>query len=274
MSLISLHRKYNFTDFQNRVCSIAFLVTLSLVLVSIILPFVWILKINDGISTDTIAFEQPRIKQKFKYMFLAENSMDGKVVLCSSFGFLNQREDTDDCAKVSIIEKDQNFDGLIDEIDFTFDFHTMFHYGIKSTSIVIFLDARLDQKCKFHIPSAIVIKKRETSIISNMNDRKITIRGSLQPSQDSALQCPFSMRHVQSHFFHETLNENQTDIRQFNIGTIMERLERNSIHFRFQEESNEIDIEPEKTSINIKLKISEMSIRYKKSWIQIINEVW
>ena len=47
------------------------------------------------------------------------------------------------CSKIKVLEYDDNYDGVTDEIRLSFDFHSAFKYGIKSFSIVLFLDARL-----------------------------------------------------------------------------------------------------------------------------------
>jgi uncharacterized protein YrzB (UPF0473 family) len=184
MSLISLYRKYSFVDYQNRVCSFAFFITFFVYITAIVLPFVWILKVNDeNLSANLVSFEQPAVKFQYKYILLAEHSMetDGNATLCSSFEYLNKLDGTSKCAKIKVIEKDENFDGIADEINFKVDFHTSFHYGIKSLSLAIFLDARIKNFCNFRVPTAIVIKKKTFS--NNMNDRKIVISGNLAVDQ-------------------------------------------------------------------------------------------
>lgn len=277
MSLISLHRKYSFVDYQNSLCSFAALVTFLIILTSLVLPFIWIYNINGSnfsLADDVIVFDQPMVKFQFKYIFVAEHSMDSeqKAILCSSFDALNQQEGVGNCAKLKVMERDDNFDGIPDEILFTLDFHTMFRYGIKALSLVAFLDARIDHHCQFRIPSAIIISKRSFHVST---DFKILISGSLQPIQDQALRCPFFLRNIKSHFFYDNLNENQTNLEEFHLRKIRENLERNPLHFHFQETSTDLQgPQDDKTSIEIKLKIPQIPIRYKKTFWQDVNDVW
>lgn len=277
MNLLSLHRKYVFINFQNSLCSIAAFITLGLVILSIALPFVWILKINNNklpSSSDVIKYEQPMVKFQYKYIFIAINSMenDGKVMMCSSFDFLKQSVEMDNCAKIKFTEKDTDFDGVPDEINFAYDFHTMFNYGVKSISLVIFLDSRLEAQCKLSVPSAIVVKK---TFVNNMSDRQIVIRGSLLPSQRRALICPFFLRNTKSHFFYEKLQEKTSTLEEFNIERISDNLERNPVHFRFKESStDQYELHQDKTTVHINMKIPEVPIRYNKSFWQALNDIW
>lgn len=275
MTLISLHRKYSFIDYQNNLCSFAAIITLISVLISIVLPFIWIIQVNNhkfSSANDLIAFEQPMVKFQFKYIVIAENSMDTKamVTLCSSFVIIDGHSK---CDKIRVIEKDENFDGVPDWIEFSVSFATHFDYGIKSLSLVLFLDSRLEQHhCHFQVPSAVIIKK---TFVSNVNNRRIVIKGSLQPHQKQALVCPFFLRNMKSHFFHEKLDASQTNLDEFKITKIQDHLERNPMHFRFQEESTDLDeVESYKTIVKIQLSIPETAARYKKSFWQVVNDIW
>lgn len=278
MNLINLHRKYSFIDYQNQICSIAAVITIVTVLVSIILPFVWIFKINGNkFSTnhDVAIFEQPNVKFQYDFIVLAENALDDskKVFLCSSFDFLrNFDENSEKCSKFKFVEKDENYDGIVDEMTFSFDFHTMYRYGLRALSIVLFLDTRITHQCDFKVPSAIIINK---FFSNNYNDRNIFITGSLQPIQIQPLVCPFFLRNIKSHFFFENINENLTSLEDFRPSKIRETLENNPLHFEFQESLLDFQhLNNDKTNVVIKVKISEVAIRYRKSFWTMINEVW
>lgn len=275
MSLISLHKKYSFIDYQNQLCSFAALVTFLILLVSIFLPIVWIINVNT-LSSDLIEYEQPKVKFQYKYIFNAEHNfeIERKTILCSSFETLNEiQDDIEDCNQVKIIEKDLNYDGLTDEIHFAFSFHSKFNYGIKSSSVVLFVDSRIDGQCKFRVPAVIIIKNK--LFLNNMNDREVIISGSLQPNQMLPLQCPFFMRNVKSHFYYEKLNENQTNFEDFKISNIEKNLEKNPMHFHFVEKSTEFgELSTDETTVRIKLTVPEVMIRYRKTFWQKFNDVW
>lgn len=279
MKLITFHKKYSSIEYQNNLCSSAALVTLSAIIVSLLLPLIWIFKVNNNKltpSSDVLVFEQAAVKFQFRFIVIAEHSMDNsekKVVLCSSFNLLNGLDGKENCGKIKTSERDDNFDGIADEIDFQVDFKTQFHFGIKSLSLVMFLDARLENQCNLHVPSAIIINKKFFRNV--MNERNIVISGSLQPVQSHPMVCPFFMRNVKSHFFFDALNENQTSLEEFKISKIQENLERNPLYLRFQEQSTDLrDVDPHKTSIKITIKIPQVPIRYMKTFWQNVNEFW
>lgn len=277
ISLVSVHRKYSFIDYQNRICSFAALIAFVAFLVATFLPILWIYKVHNNnllLSKDFIVYEQPRVKFQYRYVFTAEHTMESSdTVVCSSFQQLNRFEGTTNCGKVKVMEKDFNEDGVADEIQITFEFGTNFHYGAKSVSTAIFLDARINDQCQFRIPSAIVINQKH--LLNNQNERQVVIRGVLQPFQSHSLVCPFFLRNVKSHFFFDNLNENQTDLEAFNIEKIQDNLDRNPMNLQFLETSTVLgEVDKSHTSVVIKVRIPQIPTRYRKTVWQKINEVW
>lgn len=277
MGLISLHRKYSFVDYQHHLCSFASLITFLAIIVAIIIPIIGIIRLNSA-QNYFVVYEQPNVKFSYKYLVICENSMESesrKEILCSSFDFLRQfANDTESCRKIKVAEKDTNFDGITDEIVFTINFHTFHNYGIKSASIVLFLDARIYDQCEMRIPTAIILNKKFNG---NFNDRKILIDGKLEAVQNQKLLCPFFLRQIKSHFFYENLNENQTNFEEFEIKAIQERLENNPAFFKFQETSTDYSRlmnDNDKTSIRVRVKIPEIPIRYGKTFWQKVIDKW
>lgn len=274
MGLISLHRKYSFIDYQHHLCSFASLIKLVALIGAFFVPIILILKLN---STENhfVTFEQPVVKFQYKYILIAENSVEneaGKDILCSSFDILNQFNETKKCSKIQISEKDFNYDGTVDELIFTFEFNTINNYGIKSVTAVLFLDARIESQCEFRIPSAVIIKKK---LSENFYNRQISIVGDLEVVQDQALVCPFFLRNVRSHFYYEVLNENQTNLEEFRVSSIREHLEHNPMHFKFKGTSMDHEkFSDDKTTIKVRVKIPELAIRHQKSFWQKLMSFW
>ncbi|KAL7045320.1 hypothetical protein ACKWTF_002190 [Chironomus riparius] len=274
MGLISLHRKYSFIDYQHHLCSFASLIKLIAIISAFLIPIVLILKLNIT-ESQFLSFEQPIVKFQYKYILVAENSVDndtGKGILCSSFDALNQFNETKKCSKIQISEKDINYDGTIDELMFSFEFNTINNYGIKSVKIMLFLDARIESQCEFRIPAAVIVKKK---LSENFYNRKILIFGNLEVSQNIALVCPFFLRNVKSHFYYETLNENQTNLEKYRLSSIREQLQHNPMHFNFKETATDYEqFSDEKTTIKVGVKIPELAIRYQKSFWQKFMSFW
>lgn len=276
-SLISVHRKYTFIDYQNRICSFASLIAFLAFLAAIFLPIFWIYKVNNNnlmLNKDFIVYEQPRVKFQYRYVFTADHTMESSnTVVCSSFQQLNRFEDTTNCGKVKVSEKDFDHDGVADEIQVTFEFATNFHYGARSISMAIFLDSRISDQCQFRIPSAIIINQK--NFLNNQNEREIVVKGELQPSQSHSLVCPFFLRNVKSHFFFDNLNENQTDLEAFSIERIQDNLDRNPMNLQFDETSSVLgEVDKSQTSVVVKVRIPQIPIRYRKTAWQKVNEVW
>lgn len=275
MALLTLHRRYSFVDYQHNLCSFATLITILALIVAIALPIAGILRMNH-FEKYFIVYEQPIVKFQYKYLIIAENSMevdDKKAIMCSSFDFLNINygNDTEECSKIKVSERDLNFDGIVDEINFSVDFRTSHNYGIKSASVAFFLDARISDQCHMRVPSAVIFNKN----LNFGNDRKILINGKLQGDQIQALACPFFLRSIKSHFFYEKLNENQTNLEEFEITKIQERLEHNPMHFKFHETSIDAsELSNDVTTIKIKLKIPEIAMRYQKTFWNRLFDFW
>lgn len=274
MGLISLHRKYSFIDYQHHLCSCASLIKLIALIGAFLVPIILILKLNST-ESQFVTFEQPVVKFQYKYILVAENSVDnetGKDIQCSSFDILNQFNGTKKCSKIQISEKDINYDGIIDELTFRFKFNTINNYGIKSVTIVLFLDARIDSQCEFRIPAAVILKKK---LSDNFYNREISILGNLEASQSQGIVCPFFLRNVKSHFFYEVLNENQTNLEEFRLSSIREHLEHNPMYFNFKETATDYEqFDDDKTTIKIRVKIPELAIRYQKSFWQKLMSFW
>jgi hypothetical protein len=107
MTLISLYRRYQFVDYQNRLCSTASFITFLIIICAIFSPFLFIYKINNNkfVSNDNlIIYEQPYIKFQYKYLLLIENTLDDKLIACSSFEYLNKlTSGIDSCSKIKVI---------------------------------------------------------------------------------------------------------------------------------------------------------------------------
>jgi hypothetical protein len=262
-------------DYQHRICSFATLITFLAIILSIILPIVCILQ-TKAQDDYFIVYEQPVVKFTYKYIIIAENSMindESKTILCSSFDILNSSNDTISCPKLVVKEKDLNFDGIADEIWISAHLSTMHNYGIKSITAILFFDARLNAQCELKVPTSIILNKK---ITGNFNNRIFEFNGNLKPVQSSAIICPFFLRKSKTHFFYENIDENQTEIEEFDLPHIRNRFEMNPLFISYDETSLDLNrIEETKTMINFKVKIPVISVYYKKSfWQKLLFDFW
>lgn len=132
---------------------------------------------------------------------------------------------------------------------------------------------KFQNHCEYQIPAAILINKR--FLPENLNDREIHLKGDLDIRQYSSLQCPYFLRHVQSHFYFENLNVNKTNLESYKISELMDNINKNPASFYFNEFSfNYGKLTTDKTTINVNIKIHELKIRYRKTFWRILIEKW
>lgn len=101
MKLINLFRQYHSVDYQNRLFSVATLVSILIFLIATILPLVIQSSRDFAISEILEIYEQPYIKFSYDYLLLIESSIDGSVIACSSYEYLNQFGG-DLCSKIKV----------------------------------------------------------------------------------------------------------------------------------------------------------------------------
>lgn len=109
----------------------------------------------------------------------------------------------------------------------------------------------------------------------NFNGGEIFVDASMMVKQSQGFYCPFFLRSIRSHFYHDILPENSSDINDYDLSAIRTRLTNNPAYVitdtpkmrwnRFR--ANEIQL-------NVNLNINESIARYNVSYWQRLGLIW
>ncbi|EAT32457.1 AAEL015276-PA [Aedes aegypti] len=243
MQLFNLHRKSIYVLYQNRLCSLSTLTTALVVLLSLILPYCVISLINPGALWDRyrLVYEQPKVHFDYQYLFLAEIDRPddtNRLITCSSFQSYNELTDhSQECNAIKVMADDGNMDGKIDKLSASVAFNLPDESaGMAFYTFYFFLDAEVKSNCHFTIPAMISLSK-QTPPTQPFTSGRISHLGHLRASQSVALQCPFFMRNIKTHFNHNYRpNENYTSVEEFLPESILHRIEHsNAAYFAFEQ---------------------------------------
>lgn len=112
MKFIKLHSKNTSIVYKNSLCSSAGAIAYIFLMASILLPLLLVSFLSHYAGIDKehrIVFEQPRMKFKFQYIFMAEATFEGdeneKLIACSNFPYLNKFEELNPeiCTKIKVL---------------------------------------------------------------------------------------------------------------------------------------------------------------------------
>ncbi|XP_058447887.1 transmembrane protein 231 [Malaya genurostris] len=247
MKLLNLHRKSVYVLYRNRLCSFSTLAIAIVVLLTVILPCYVICFINPGALWDSyrLIYEQPKVDFTYRYLFLAEvKHPDGEgneIITCSSFEAYNRlTDDREECSTIKVVIDDSNMDGKTDKLTVSVSYSLPEgSEGIVFYTFYFFLDAQLKTGCHFTVPAIISLSKISPPV-RPFTSGTIHHLGHLKSSQSAALQCPFFMRNIKSHFNHNYIpNGNFTSVEQFLPELILEKIETsNAAHFLFDQQRN------------------------------------
>lgn len=111
MKFIKLHSKNTSIVYKNSLCSSAGAIVYIFLMASILLPLLLVSFLSQYAGIDEehrVVFEQPKMKFKFQYIFMAEATFEGdeneKLIACSTFPYLNKFEELEPelCTKIKV----------------------------------------------------------------------------------------------------------------------------------------------------------------------------
>ncbi|KXJ76030.1 hypothetical protein RP20_CCG010468 [Aedes albopictus] len=239
MQLFSLHRKSIYILYQNRLCSLSTLTTAFIVLLSLLLPYCVISYINPGTLWDRyrLVYEQPKVHFDYQYLFLAEMDRPGdnvnRLTTCSSYESYNMLTDDQshqDCNAIKVMIDDSNADGKIDKLSASVSINLPDDsVGLVFYTFYFFLEAVVESNCHFSIPTMISLSKQSPPV-QLFTSGIISHFGHLRAVQSTALQCPFFLRNIKTHFNHNIHpTANFTSVEEFLPETILYRIESSNV---------------------------------------------
>lgn len=105
---------------------------------------------------------------------------------------------------------------------------------------------------------------------------EINLETKLELVQRTGFHCPFFLRHIKTHFYHEIVSENSTNIRDYELSVIRRKLHNNPAYLTNEQSpivywkrkpSNEI-------VVNVHISIDEQMTRYNMSYWQRLAQIW
>lgn len=149
---------------------------------------------------------------------------------------------------------------------------TLIHSNIFFVPIT---DISLPQKqCRLQIPAALLLQQFQ--IPADFTGGEINLDTKLVLVQRTGFHCPFFLRHIQTHFHHNILNENSTNIRDYELPTIRRTLQINPAYLTndqapivYWHRKPSTDI-----IINVHITIDEQMSRYNMSYWQQHGQIW
>nr|XP_040237950.2 transmembrane protein 231 [Anopheles coluzzii] len=222
MKLFNFYNKSVYIQYRNQLCSTTTVVVCALTLAAFAVPYYLLSSIRQGELWDQqrTVYEQPKMSFQYSYLFLAEmedpeegRATSASVVTCSSFPSYNTlTEQLHPCSDVQVIPTDTNHDHTLDHLSVSISFNPPDRASrLSFYTFYFFLEATVSSQCRFVIPAFVSLEKVPPPAGRTFLSGTIVHSGLMATRQTVALQCPFFMRHQQSHFSDRYYpNENTT----------------------------------------------------------------
>lgn len=127
--------------------------------------------------------------------------------------------------------------------------------------------------CRLRLPAALLLE--QMPIPQHFNGGEINVDASVIVEQNQAFHCPFFLRSIRSHFYHDILPQNSSDIDDYELSAIRKRLINNPAYITTDTprvrwnrlNTNEI-------RLNVSLLVNESIARYNVSYWQRLGLIW
>lgn len=173
-----------------------------------------------------------------------------------------------------IIDFDHNNDGKFDDMTFSFSFDSPATQTLTSVSMILFFETTIENQCTFLLPTALIYEKTFHKSME-IHGLQLKSSGSMSLFQQRALQCPYFMRNIKSHFNYRLLNHNSTEIIDYKADKIQENLKQNPAFLKYDEDSIKMTAGRDtSTTIELAVSIRDTMVRYNYTLWQKLNQVW
>lgn len=131
----------------------------------------------------------------------------------------------------------------------------------------------MQRQCHLQIPTAVILQ--QIQIPANFQSGEIFIDGQLKLEQRVGFYCPFFLRNIKSHFFHNILPENSTHIDDYTLPSIRKRLHNNPAYMNFDAQTLHWNrLQNDEITLIINLNVDELITRYHVSYWQNLGQIW
>lgn len=123
------------------------------------------------------------------------------------------------------------------------------------------------------MPAAVLLQ--QLPIPFNFNGGEIYVDASMVVKQNQAFYCPFFLRSIKSHFNHDILPANSSDIEHYELSAIRKRLENNPAYVVIDTPTMRWNrLNANEIIWNVNLNVNESITRYNISYWQRLGLIW
>ncbi|XP_002052919.3 transmembrane protein 231 [Drosophila virilis] len=289
MKFIPLHTTNTSIVYKNSLCSLASLLVLVFIALSVMLPvlLVSLLSPYSGISESRMLYEQPVVQFKYQYIFVAnmesklENAtLEESFLGCSSFGNLNARLQnySSRCEATKYWTQDLDYDTVTDRLHFQLELQQL-PARLMNFDLLLFFEAQLRHKCVLN-PPAVLAHQLQLPQAARLQNGRIQLKGELKLKQYVEFTCPFPGRNIQTHFRQVQLdtNNSQADMSQYKMESLLAQVKANPAYFQLSVQETYYRpsaprLEPG-LSIELELDVLQLPARYHLSIWERLGQFW
>ncbi|XP_002064724.3 uncharacterized protein LOC6642100 [Drosophila willistoni] len=277
MRFIPLHATNTAIVYKNSLCSMASLLVLIFIALSVMLPvlLVSLLSPYSGISESRVLYEQPNVKFDYQYIFVASTELS-TLVACSSFSDFNAQmaSFSNSCAISKYWTDDVDHDTITDRAHFQLELQDL-ESPLVDFQLLLFFEAQLRHKCDLSPPALLAHQEP----MPKLRNGRIHLKGELQLKQYVEFTCPFPGRNIKTHFRSVQFgNSNTSDISQYKMESLLAQVKANPAYFQLAiQEAYKRNTSPQfepGLHIELELNILQVAARYHLSIWERLGQFW
>ncbi|KYB27174.1 Transmembrane protein 231-like Protein [Tribolium castaneum] len=255
-------------SYKSTLLSKASVLALIFGVLSLVLPFIFAYKSKGlWLKRDTF-YEQPDVKFRGEYIFVATtNNYNKSVITCSNLPhFDNVLRPLDTCSVIKVRETDRNFDGKTEELDLSLQVNLPVNTHLTSFCIIIPFNYKL-QVCPLEMQTAIIFQELLPFYIS-----KYSLVANVVVTQTSPLIC--HRKNTNTLFNYPVIVDNG-DLNNYDINTIITNFSKRNISTSLRDVYKSFS--PGKTQnfvLNLNIEFPEDRIYYKPGFWQVLKWAW
>ncbi|EDW03832.1 uncharacterized protein LOC6562947 [Drosophila grimshawi] len=283
MKFIPLHTTNTAIIYKNSLCSLASLLVLIFIALSVMLPIllVSLLSPYSGISESRVLFEQPKVQFSYQYIFVGHTE-DATLIACSSFGNFNARlgNSTQNCEAIKYWTHDLDEDRVTDRLHFQLELLPL-PSPLSHFDLLLFFEAQLSHKCQLNPPALLAHQlPLPTAAGGGLQNGRIQLKGELKLKQYVEFTCPFPGRNHRTHFRPVQLDTNNTlaDISQYQMESLLGQVKVNPAYFQLAVQETYYKRRAPRLesglTIDLEVDVLQVAARYHLSIWERLGQFW
>nr|XP_022900969.1 transmembrane protein 231 [Onthophagus taurus] len=272
MVIVNLYSKCLKITYKNYLFSKANFFIVLTTLLNVIIPFIFSYNSRGfWLKHDTI-YEQPDVKFKGEYIFLAHTNDIGLKFICNNFAYFDDNNFEDSCSEIKVVEIDNNFDGKVDLFNFELHLNLPQSISITRFDLILTLDYKLKVNIRDHQN---LCTKKNICIYILLQEflqdtSQIYISSILELSQLYPIFC--HPRIINTEFNTSIINENDFDSYKFN--NIIKNYFQKNVTTHLKSTYKSYGGQSELFSLKLTIKYPEHMFYYTPGFWQVIKWAW